>query len=547
MAATPSLTVFTTDQLRDMMLRDQRVMAPSVDTTAGKDAWIRYSVIANTLAPAYSNATYLSKQIFPDTCDPNVYLPLHAAIDGVAQGGAEFSSGQATVTASYPQTIGSGAILVNPTTGNTYLTAGAVSITLPSLTATINVVASASGAGYDVDDGTTLTLSNPPPGVNVNAIVISLGGGADPQTPAQWAQSILQVRRSRPAAGNISQIQALCDSCVGVEKSFPYPALRGPGTLDVVVTTSASSATRVAGTTLLSRVVGAIQSGIQGSSGVMIPGIPDDVFENTSVNAVNPQPTTIVLSYEASVNNPFDVWPATISGSDPLTWYAVVGSTGLSQFYVLVPVGGSPTAPVAGNTIGVFFQSKGFCYAQILYTATATFSGMSTWAITVGAWSASDGSAPTEAAVPFPPSATYATPAAAIAAGGATVAPWCSQLYALAGAPLSPSLALTGAIPTYFAGLGPGEMTALTADDVVRRRRFPRPTDIDPATGTVSWPTDVTGRLTGAILDATDANDASIAPFTGSYFTPTVPSGPVLGQAPWLLTLSTVIVCPSST
>jgi uncharacterized phage protein gp47/JayE len=547
MATTPALTTFTTDQIRDGMLRDMRVMAPGVDTSAGKDTWLRFSVIANALAPAYANATYLSNQIFPNTCDPVAYLPLHAAIDGIPKAGAAYASGQATVSASYPQTVGDGALLVNQTTGNLYKTVGAVSISLPALTATANVIALSTGSGYDVDDGTTLSFTAPPPGVNLNAIVISLKGGAEAQTDAQWAQSVLLARRSRPAAGNIAQCQALGDSVVGVEKTFPYPALRGPGTLDIVVTTSAASGSRVAGTALLSQVVGAFQAGIQTAAGTFVPGIPDDVFENLSVNTVNPQPTKLVLNYEASANNPFDVWPATIDGTNVETWYAIVEATSLSQFYVLIPFSGAPAAPVAGNSIGVFFPSVGFASAKIAFVSTATVSGMSTWAVTVGAWSTSSGGTPTESAPPCAPlTVTYATVASAVAAGSAVITPWCSQLYAIAGSPAAPSRALTGAVPAYFSGLGPGEMTPLTSDDVVRRRRFPRPTDLDPSTGKVAWPTDVTGRLTGAILDATDGNDASISPFAGSAFTPTVPAGSVLGQAPWLLTLSTIIVCPAS-
>ena len=85
------IVTFSTDEIRDMILRDTSIVTPTVNTSQGKDAWTDATVLAGVLAPVYANGEYLAQQIFPETADPQVYLPLHAAIDGVAKLGAQLN------------------------------------------------------------------------------------------------------------------------------------------------------------------------------------------------------------------------------------------------------------------------------------------------------------------------------------------------------------------------------------------------------------------------------------------------------------------------
>jgi hypothetical protein len=171
-------------------------------------------------------------------------------------------------------------------------------------------------------------------------------------------------------------------------------------------------------------------------------------------------------------------------------------------------------------TIGAFFPSVGIAKTRIL---SVTPVGPD-WRLTVQPWS---------------PAPSDAAPLV-----GTTLVPWNSQLLYLCGAPRPGSRALSGAVPDYFAALGPGEMTPLTAKDTTRRRRWPRITDTDPLTGRVEWPTDVTARLAAAIADATDAVDLDVRAMPGFAPTPFVPLAAYIGAPPSILALSNVHVIP---
>jgi hypothetical protein len=309
-----------------------------------------------------------------------------------------------------------------------------------------------------------------------------------------------------------------------------YPALRGSGTLDVVVLTSAASGTRVAGTALLAKVLGAFATGVVAPGGTFLGGLSEADFRNTALMAATEQSTGIRLDLKASAANAWDAWPPHGTGyvepSLAASWYVVGAVTTNQIFTVLKPGVGTSVTPLVGQHIGAFFTGHGFCRARIVGVVTLAPS----WALTVDAWVDSNGDAP-----------------ATTLAAGAVIAPWCSQLPTIAGAPVDESLALSGVVPEYFAGLGPGEMTPLTADDVTRRRRWPRTSDTNPITSAVEWPSDVGSRLLGAILRGTDVENAVVSIDTGSTATPDVPPGGYIGSPPSVLVLSSLTVIPSTT
>lgn len=522
-----SFATRTFDEIRDAYLRDLRLAIPGVQTNEGSYEYVRAVALANSLLPVYANGAHLAKQAFPDTCDATNLLRFGNTY-GVARLGAQFAAGTITVTASFGLALADGTTLVNRANGARYKTVGITTIDPITLHGTAYVVALQEGVASNADSGTVLTFEGAPPGVDSNATVVLITGGDAAWSEARWALEIGKRMRQTPLAGNVPHIWALCHAIPGVEQAFVYPSLRGSGTLDVVIVTSAASGTRIAGNALLMRALGALQAGVTTTGGAFLGGVPEDVFRNTTVAAAIEQAATIRIDFKASAANDWDAWPPFGTGYvEPGiggSWYVTGTVTSNTTFQVLKPGTGTVVAPVVGQYIGAFFASHGFCKTRI----AGVVDGGAYWTLTVDVWVDSNGEAP-----------------ATTIAAGIPIAPWCSQLTAIAGAPVGSSLALSGVVPTYFAGLGPGEMTPLTVDDITRRRRWPRSSDTNPISGEVEWPTDITSRLLGAVLRGTDAENASIT-VTGAT-SPAIPAGAYIGAPPSVLTLGTLHVIPSTT
>jgi uncharacterized phage protein gp47/JayE len=514
----------TLEEIRDGILRDIRLEIPGARTEQGSRDWVQATALANQLLPVYANGQFLADRAIIDPKNPEGLLRWSTTVK-VPKQGEQFSRGTARVSGTFAATIADGTTLVNKSTGARYAVSGATTIDGTSLVGVIYVIALQPGAGSDADSSITLTFEGTPAGVNPEAVVISISGGDSAWSDTRWASEIAKRIRATPRGGNIAHVRALCLAIAGVEEAFVYPALRGAGTIDVVILTSAATGSRIAGTTLLAQVVGALQNGVVAPGTTdYIGGLEESLFRNTNVSACNELQVAPLVSYQASAANDWESWPPFGPGSmdptDPDTWYVLDSTpTSLTTFDVTKPITGAPATPEVGSIISMFFESVGFAKAKIV---TVLDTGP-LWRIGVDAWSPK----PTA----FPPI-------------GREVIPWNPELPALCGPPVTGSQALSGAIPDYFASLGPGEMTALTVDDDTRRRRWPRTTDVNPITAEVDWPTDITGRLAGAILRATDARDVQLSVMGDSVSTPPVPHAAYIGAPPTALVLGVPRVIP---
>lgn len=519
------------DDVLGWVTRDLRATIAGAKTVEGSDYWATAVMISNVVLPMYANGAYLAKQGLPDTAD-TIGLTRWGNILGVAKLGDQRSSGSITVTSTVATTIGDATTLYNPITGARYQSIGATIIGA-SLSGTMFVRAIDPGAAADAVAGVTLTFESVPPSVNGNATVLSISGGGSAWDNTRWATEILKRLKMKAAAGNIAHVTALATAVSGVEACFVYPALRGAGTLDLVVTTAASSGSRVAGTDILNRVLGALQNGVKPAGGDFIPGIPEDVFANTTVSPVVAQSTDVLIQFTASLANPFAAWPPKGAGfqvpTDATTWYLVASGSG-NTVTVTKPTGGTVTAPLATQLIGLYFPDVGYCKTTI----TSVVDNGASWTLTISGWLSSANAAPAGSPVV-----------------GAVIVPWSVELPLIAGAPTSSTTkAVSGALGDYFAGLGPGEMTPLTADDTTRRLRWPRASDTNPITGEAEWPVGVTARLTSLIARRTDAVDLAVNALNAAHAidatktNPSIPNASYLGTPPSLLTVGVPFVIP---
>lgn len=515
--------VRTRDEIVAGYLRDIRHGTPKAATGENSDAWVRAQAIANALLPIHDNAVKLANEAIPTTAS-EAGLGRAGRTYGVPKLGDFCAAGTVHVRGSFVTVVADGNGLVNPATGVRYRTVGDVLLAPPAYTGVLFVVALEPGVRGNVDPSTALQFEATPPGVESIAVVESISGGDAAWSNARWAKEILRRMRQAPRAGNVAHFLALGLCVPGVEQLFVYPALRGRGTMDVCVVTSAASGSRVAGIALLTKVGGALQFGARAPGGEFVPGIAEDVFANTNIVAAVAQPTELLVAYRASATSPFAAWPPFGPGqatpSDVGSWYRVGSATSLVDFVIARPTKGLVVPPPVGATIGAFHPSVGFAKTRIL---AVTPSGAD-WRVTVQPWAPS-------------PKETTVLP-------GTTLVGWNAQLPAICGPPRAGSLALSGAVADYFAALGPGEMTPLTAKDRTRRRRWPRSTDTDPLSGRVEWPTDVTTRLGAAIASVTDAIDLEARVMSGFPATPFVPLGAYIGAPPSILVPSRVHVIP---
>lgn len=225
-----------------------------------------------------------------------------------------------------------------------------------TLSATANVIALEKGTSSNALAGVSLTFESAPPGLNPKVTVVSISGGDNQWSVRRWGQEIVKRMNAKPAAGNWAHIAALADTVAGVEQAFVYGALRGTGTLDVVITTSATTGTRVASADLLSRVLGAFISGAQEDGGDFIAPLSGDLIANTRLHAATEQGSKVKIGYKATTQNPFASWPPSGSGyldvDNENTFYKVTSQTSASSFTIGTPAAGTIVQPAVGNEIG---------------------------------------------------------------------------------------------------------------------------------------------------------------------------------------------------
>jgi uncharacterized phage protein gp47/JayE len=108
------------------------------------------------------------------------------------------------------------------------------------------------GEDGDIDTGTKVKFNAPPPNVLVDATVTSaFTGGTSTETDTKKRDRVLNRLRNPPGGGNWSQIREIAMSASGaVSGAYCYPALGGPGSMKVVVTSTGDATNRAITSTM---------------------------------------------------------------------------------------------------------------------------------------------------------------------------------------------------------------------------------------------------------------------------------------------------------
>lgn len=218
------------ETIRRAILRDTQSFFPDADISPDSEHFVHASRLAACAAGQYAHQAWIVRQIFPDTAD-SAYLERHAALRGINRRNATFADGRATVSgtvgASLPVglTIKCGQRFYQTREAGTISSGGTVRLA---------IVATSSGSLNNLP-ASTAQLMAPPTGVLADC-TIEAKGGADAESDVSLLSRLLAVIRRPPAGGNKYDYQNWALSVDGVASAYVYPLRRGPGTVDIAIT-----------------------------------------------------------------------------------------------------------------------------------------------------------------------------------------------------------------------------------------------------------------------------------------------------------------------
>lgn len=230
-----SFTILDQDTVTSNILRDISSAQPGADTGTDSDNGVRAAATGSAVEGLYEHQAWIARQIFPDTADSDIRA-LHARLRGLSKKVAVPASGTIQLNAA-PNSKATAGLLVLLGDGTQYQTT-ADAIAGADGTVVVTAAAVVAGSAGNVEAGTPLTISSPPPGYAAEGSIVSMVGGTDDETDEELLARLLDVIRNPPAGGNAYDFRRWAMSVDGVTAAYVYPLRRGLGTVDIVITSS---------------------------------------------------------------------------------------------------------------------------------------------------------------------------------------------------------------------------------------------------------------------------------------------------------------------
>lgn len=206
----------------------------------------------------YGDLDWLSKNLLPDTTDPDILFEW-ADIFGVPRLDAAAASGAVTFTGTNGSVVAAGALLVGANGIDYELQADA---TIASGTATGSVIATTSGSAGNLSTGAALTLQSPVAGVTSAASANAPGitGGADVETIDAWGERIRDRIREQPQGGAARDYSRWArEAHPAVTTVWIHPQANGAGTVTVYFMTYGATANGIPDPSVVAAVDAYIQ------------------------------------------------------------------------------------------------------------------------------------------------------------------------------------------------------------------------------------------------------------------------------------------------
>lgn len=469
------IVTLTRDEFRDRFAEDYQLFAPNAQIGPGTQPYVDASVASDGTLVLVNDAITIGNGTNIDT----------------SQGEWLRQIGESEGLFKLPAAGASGYVVISTDVGGSTIFQGdEVTLTTSELRFTVQqtalygdgalvpIVGLDTGIETNLDAGTILKFSAPRPGCNELCTVFEdsngngLTGGRPVESDDEYRDRIKQKRANPPASGNDGEYQQTIEAIpsIGIQKAFTYPAIFGPGTMAFAFTLRPGSPGD-------NRLPNGTQINLATATLLGKEPADDGIFPLQLLGA------SLVVAYRVSwatgaagwANDPR--WPPYVSPKVTVKAAPAPTPTSLQAVTTAGPI----ADPVIGQTIAVFDRANKVFRAKRIETVTIITPGQE-WLLTFST-------------VNLASDTTY-TPIA-----GQALSPWSDSLDLL----VEPTL-------TFVDGLGPGEMFASFVDPGLRQKRNPPNPD--------SFPSTVTNKLIGPILDLPSISNAVVLEPTIPYDTP---------------------------
>lgn len=246
----PYATKTYSDILQEI-LTDYANQIPGADVSAGSDIYVKATALASAVWGLYQNQQWLARQIFPDSADATE-LERHAALRGLSRKPASKASGTVTFTGTNGTVVNS--VLSLKTAEGVYFTTTSGG-TIASGTLSVSAQAADGGASGNIPAATSLTVQDPPAGLDSAAVTAAaFTGGADSETDTALLTRLLDVLRQPPAGGTANDYKTWALEVTSVEAAYVYPLRGGLGSVTVIPLVAGSGASRIPSQGLIDEV-----------------------------------------------------------------------------------------------------------------------------------------------------------------------------------------------------------------------------------------------------------------------------------------------------
>lgn len=181
-----------------------------------------------------------------------------------ANGATAASGGVIACTGTNGTVYPSGLFLTGPDGTTIFKTTSTVTIPgIPPGTGSIScpVVAVTTGTVGNLPSGNVLTWQSPPSGSDSSAaLTTGLSGAIDVETRPALYNRVLARWQNPPKGGTAQDYRTWAESISGVYRAYVYPLRHGTGSVDVVLTTAGSGASRAPGAATQTAVASYINS-----------------------------------------------------------------------------------------------------------------------------------------------------------------------------------------------------------------------------------------------------------------------------------------------
>lgn len=442
-------------QIRDKYLRDYRFRIPDADTSEQTQPYVDASCFADGLMPTEANAQLValatsiltSKGKDLDDDGAELGVPRRPAEPSVGYLVCVASIGGALVTQGDQFRYSPSNLVLSCLTTKVYQSGDL-----------IPVQALTTGPATNLPGGTSVTVTNPGPGLVGTLLVFTntdgsgLSGGADAESDDSYRARLIDHLQTPPADGNEQAVVEVLEKIAGlaVEKGYVVPAIFGPGTKAVFFTVPPASqgASRQPNAAQLAIAQAAVEDAFSGDDGYFLASGSDHLVR-----------VSVKVTWNAGGAGWVDAvpWP-------PFQAAPVLVMASAAPGAMDVGVASSTiTAPTPGNSIALYNSvTRTFAVKRILTVTPVTPNVRYTLTFDMTTPGASD--------------PTF------VAAVAAIVSPW------------SPSASsIVAPILSYVDAQGPGEMVASFSDPGRRQRRYPPPAPN-------AWPSKIENRMVDGLF-----------------------------------------------